>query len=208
MEQRLGRDVNNVVFMGMGEPLLNGANVLKSIRALNHPKMRGLGGRHITVSTSGIAPGIRDLADQGPELRLALSLTTADEELRNRLMPMSRSNPLAALRDALGYYQSRNRRRRITLDAVLLSGINTRREDAEALGRFAKGLNTVINLIPWNPVEGLSFEGRPLREPEGRELSRFTGALKSQGLKVTLRYRKGRNISGACGQLGSAEDLT
>jgi 23S rRNA (adenine2503-C2)-methyltransferase len=195
-------EIANIVIMGMGEPLLNLEELRRALAVLTDPGGLRLSPRRITLSTCGIVAGIRDLADRGPELRLALSLTTADESLRGRLMPISRSNPLAALREALGYYQDRCRRR-ITLETVLLSGINTRREDANALGRFAEGLNTVINLIPWNSVEGLSFEGRPLREPEGRELSRFAAFLQSRGLKVTLRRRKGRNIYGACGQLGN-----
>jgi 23S rRNA (adenine2503-C2)-methyltransferase len=192
----------NIVLMGMGEPLLNLEALRRALAVLTDPQGLHLSPRRITLSTCGVAAGIRDLADRGPEIRLALSLTTADESLREQLMPMSRSNPLAALREALGYYQDRCRRR-ITLEAVLLSGINTRREDADALGRFAEGLNTVINLIPWNSVEGLCFKGRPLREPDGRELSRFAASLKRRGCKVTLRHRKGRNIYGACGQLGS-----
>jgi 23S rRNA (adenine2503-C2)-methyltransferase len=192
-------ETSHVVFMGMGEPLLNLGELRRTLGVLTAPEGLGISPRRFTLSTGGLGAGIRDLADHGPQLRLAVSLTTADEALRKRLMP--RSSPLPALKEALRYYQKKHPRR-ITLEAVLLGGLNTRREDAETLGSFAQGLNVVVNLIPWNPVEGMVFEGRPLREPGGRELAQFTARLEERGLKVTRRYRKGRGISGACGQLG------
>jgi 23S rRNA (adenine2503-C2)-methyltransferase len=193
--------IANIVVMGMGEPLLNLRELRRALSVLSDGEGLGLSLRRITVSTSGIVAGIRDLADRGPPVRLALSLTTADPILREALMPLSRGNPLPALKEALIYYQ-RKQKRRITLEAVLLGGINTRREDAEALFRFAAGLDAVVNLIPWNPVEGMEFRGLPLREPAGGELEGFTERLTKGGLKVTRRFRKGLGISGACGQLG------
>jgi 23S rRNA (adenine2503-C2)-methyltransferase len=192
----------NVVFMGMGEPLLNLGEIRRALAVLTDREGLGMSPRRFTLSTSGAGAGIRELADGGPGLRLAVSLTTADEALRKRLMP--RANPLPALKEDLRYYQKKHPRR-ITLEAALLGGVNTRPEDAEALAAFAKGLNVAVNLIPWNPVEGLCFEGRPIREPGGREIARFTAQLETRGLKVTRRYRKGRGISGACGQLGSLQ---
>ncbi|MDR2184852.1 MAG: 23S rRNA (adenine(2503)-C(2))-methyltransferase RlmN [Treponema sp.] len=199
--------IDNIVIMGMGEPLFNLGALRKALTVLTSPEGLGISRRRITLSTCGIAGGIRDLAGGGPDLRLALSLTTAEEDLRKRLMPITRSNPLGEVKEALRCYQ-RIRRRRITLEAVLLGGINTRREDAEAMARFARGLETVVNLIPWNPVEGLCFEGRPLREPEEEEAAGFARELGRLGLKVTRRYRKGRGIAGACGQLGTARPET
>jgi 23S rRNA (adenine2503-C2)-methyltransferase len=160
--------------------------------------------RRITLSTSGIVEGIRELADRGPETRLALSLTTADDELRSRLMPINKTNSLDRLKEALVYYQKRYKKR-ITLEAVLLKGLNTRLEDAKALKNFAQGLETIINLIPWNPVEDLSLEGEALQEPTEAEVERFALELERRGLAVTRRYRKGRGVAGACGQLGSTE---
>jgi 23S rRNA (adenine2503-C2)-methyltransferase len=119
-------------------------------------------------------------------------------------MPVARANPLPALKEALLAYQE-HAGQRVTLEAVLLGGLNTRIEDAEALANFARGLEAVINLIPWNPVEGMNFEGRPIVEPEAAELVRFRERLEKLGLKVTMRLRKGRNIGGACGQLGVLE---
>jgi 23S rRNA (adenine2503-C2)-methyltransferase len=193
--------VSNIVIMGMGEPLLNLEELRRALSLLFDPRGLGISPRRVTLSTSGIVEGIRDLADKGPPLRLAVSLTSAREELRNRLMPIGRKNPLPLLKDALRYYQ-RKTGRRVTLEAVLLGGLNTGREEAAALAAFASGIGTMVNLIPWNPVEGLSFQGRPLREPSPAELRSFTAELGRRGLKFSFRYRKGRNIAGACGQLG------
>jgi 23S rRNA (adenine2503-C2)-methyltransferase len=185
----------------MGEPLLNLGELRRALAFLSDERGLNFSKRRITVSTCGIVPGIRELAEKGPDVRLALSLTTADPALRERLMPISGNHPLPRVKEALAYYQ-KERGRRITLEAVLLSGLNTRREDASALAAFARGLDAVVNLIPWNPVEGLTFEGRPLKEPGEREVREFTRALEEKGLKVTRRRRKGRGVGGACGQLG------
>jgi 23S rRNA (adenine2503-C2)-methyltransferase len=117
-------------------------------------------------------------------------------------MPVSKHNPLPKLKEALLHYQ-KQQDRRITLEAVLLGGINTRQKDIDALVLFAKGLDCVINLIPWNSVEGLLLEGKPLTEPKNLEVDTFLRQLERRGLNVTRRYRKGKSISGACGQLGS-----
>ena len=137
-------------------------------------------------------------------MRLALSLTTADSELRERLMPVTRTNPLKEVKAALEKYQ-KSENRRVTLEMVLLGGVNTRQKDVEELERFAGGLDVIVNLIPWNPVEGMFFEGRALREPGERELAAFTGLLEKRGIAYTCRRRKGRGICGACGQLGAAD---
>jgi 23S rRNA (adenine2503-C2)-methyltransferase len=193
--------ISRIVVMGMGEPLLNLAELRRALQLLMDPRGCGISKRRITVSTCGIVEGIRELAREGPDVRLALSLTTADADLRGELMPVTRENPLSQVKEALRYYQGK-RDRRITLEAVLLGGLNTRREDAAALAAFARGLDAVVNLIPWNPVEGLCFRGQPLREPGEGELAAFEGELQKRGLKVTRRRRKGREVGGACGQLG------
>jgi 23S rRNA (adenine2503-C2)-methyltransferase len=187
--------------MGMGEPLLNLEELRRALGILFDPRGLGISPRRVTLSTSGIVESIRDLADKGPPLRLALSLTSAREELRNRLMPIGRENPLPLLKEALLYYQQKTGRR-VTLEAVLLGGLNTGKEEAAAMAAFASGLGLIINLIPWNPVEGLAFEGRPLRKPSPAELRNFTAELEGRGLKLSLRYRKGLAVAGACGQLG------
>jgi 23S rRNA (adenine2503-C2)-methyltransferase len=194
-------EIQGIVVMGMGEPLLNLAELRKACAFLCHRDGPGLSPRRITVSTSGEAGGIRDLADKGPPVRLALSLTTADGKLREALMPAAKNNPLPLIKEALLYFQEKGGGR-ITLEAVLLGGINTRREDALAMASFARGLDAVVNLIPWNPVAGLAFEGRPLKEPQSKETAAFARLLENAGLKVTRRYRRGRGVLGACGQLG------
>ncbi len=206
------RAISNLVIMGMGEPLLN----IDALRdALNFiigrdaaaPGSAVVSGRRITISTCGIAAGIRDLADKGPDVRLAVSLTTADESLREKLMPITKSNPLPEVKEALLYYQ-RKHPKRITLEAVLLGGVNTRAKDADMLAHFAKGLDAVVNVIPWNPVPGACADGVPLCEPERAEVEEFVAALQRRRLHVTQRYEKGRGVAGACGQLGSVSSLT
>jgi 23S rRNA (adenine2503-C2)-methyltransferase len=197
---------SNIVFMGMGEPLLNFDSVAKAAAILTHKDCFALSARRITVSTAGIAAGIRRMADELPELRLALSLTTAREALRARLMPVGKTNPLASVRDALVYWQEKTGKR-ATLEAALLGGINTSTEDARAMADFAREIGQgrarpLINLIPWNPAAGLAVEGEPLRTPGAKEAAAFEAALKGFGLNVELRRKKGRGVAGACGQLG------
>ena len=192
--------IANIVVMGMGEPLLNWAELRRALAVITCVKGLNFSRRRITVSTCGIAQGITDLADQGPAVRLALSLTTADENLRRRLMPITAREPLAKVKKALRHFQD-SCGGRITLEAVLLGGINTRDEDAAGMAQFARGLDAAVNLIPWNPVKGFAFEGKPLREPAAAEIESFTQRLKALGLNVTRRYRRGRGVMGACGQL-------
>jgi 23S rRNA (adenine2503-C2)-methyltransferase len=194
-------DISHIVIMGMGEPLLNLDELRKALVFICDEKGLNISKRRITLSTSGIAAGIHDLADKGPNIRLAVSLTTAREDLRELLMPVTRSNPLPALRESLVYYQKQTRNR-VTLEAVLLGSVNTTAADADAMAEFAGGLDVIVNLIPWNPVEGLLFDGRPFRPPSAKETVSFAGMLEKRGLKVTRRYEKGREVSGACGQLG------
>lgn len=188
--------LDNIVFMGMGEPLLNLDALRKSIAVLTDKRGRNLSSRRITVSTVGIVSGIYDLADKGPAVRLALSLTTADEETRKELMPASLTNSLRDLRQAISYYIEKTGKR-VTLEAVLLSGKNMSEKNADSLIAFAKDLDVHVNLIPWNPVEGL-----PFATPDARETAQFVSRLEKGGLNVTLRMHRGKSISGACGQLG------
>jgi len=151
--------IDNIVIMGMGEPLLNLENLRKAISIFTNEM--NISKRRITVSTCGICEGLFDIAKKGPFIRLALSLTTADEHLRQKLMPITRTNPLKKIKEALILFQ-KNSGSRITLEIPLLGGINTREKDALSIAEFAKGLSVVINIIPWNPVAELKFEGKPL----------------------------------------------
>ena len=194
--EKVAGKLDNIVFMGMGEPMLNLKEIRKAIQILSHKDGRNLSVRRITLSTSGIISGIYDLADNGPELRLAVSLTAATQELREKLMPIAKSNPLPELSKAIRYYIEKTGRR-CTLEAALLSGVNTRKEDAAAMKAFAGDMPVHINLIPWNPVEGLEY-----KEPSVSECNAFIKELKRLSLNVTQRTRRGRKIGGACGQLG------
>ena len=197
--------IANIVIMGMGEPLLNLAELRRALAVITSAKGLNFSRRRITVSTCGIAQGIVDLADNGPAVRLALSLTTADEDLRRRLMPITASQSLQEVKKALLYFQERGGGR-VTLEAVLLGGVNTRPEDAFSIANFAKGLDAVINLIPWNPVKGLELEGKAICQPSASEVETFTRELEKLGLKVTRRFRRGRGVMGACGQLGGRRE--
>jgi len=193
--------IGNIVIMGMGEPLLNLAQLRKSIAVFTDPSGLNFSKRRITVSTCGIYGSLFDIAENGPYVRLALSLTTADEELRQKLMPVTAVNPLQKIKEAVILFQ-RNGGGRITLEIPLLGGVNTRDHDAVSITHFAEGIESVINIIPWNPVEGLKFGDNALSEPSKKEIVDFIKKLESYGLKVTTRHHKGRGVLGACGQLG------
>ncbi|MBS7261703.1 MAG: 23S rRNA (adenine(2503)-C(2))-methyltransferase RlmN [Treponema sp.] len=198
LEEKAG-PLDNIVFMGMGEPMQNLDGIRKAIEILSSPDGRSLSKKRITLSTSGIIKGIYDLADNGPHIRLAVSLTTADEELRKELMPVTNGNSLKELRKAISYYAEKSGKR-VTLEAALLHDKNTSEESAKNMIEFAKGIDVNVNLIPWNPVATL-----PFTEPGSNEVHRFVERLEKAGLNVTLRTKRGRKIGGACGQLGIAK---
>jgi 23S rRNA (adenine2503-C2)-methyltransferase len=188
-------EIQNIVLMGMGEPMLNLEQVRKAIEVLHHPDGNNISLRRFTISTCGIEEGIRDLALRGPHVRLALSLNTADEALRVTLMPCTGKYPLKKVKDALLLYQKKTKQR-ITLEIVLMKNVNDRPEDITALFEFIPPLKTSINLIPWNPVSGM-----PYSRPDSKKIMRFKKSLQSAGINVTQRYLKGRRINAACGQL-------
>ncbi|MCL2264416.1 MAG: 23S rRNA (adenine(2503)-C(2))-methyltransferase RlmN [Treponema sp.] len=193
--------IDNIVIMGMGEPFLNMDNLRKAVAFFNDSAGMNFSRRRITVSTCGICESLFDVANNGPFFRLALSLTTADELLRNKLMPVTKTNPLYKIKEALLLFQKKSGER-ITLEVPLLGGVNTREIDASSIADFSKGLDTIINIIPWNPAANLEFEGKPLREPDKKEIHEFIKMLESRRLNVTKRLHKGRSVMGACGQLG------
>ena len=197
LEEIAGK-LDNIVFMGMGEPMQNLDGIRKAIEILCHKDGRALSSKRITLSTCGVVSGIYDLADNGPHIRLAVSLTTANEDLRKELMPVAKSsaNSLAELKKAINYYAEKSGKR-VTLEAALLHQKNTDEVSAQNMSNFAKGLDVNINLIPWNPVSILPFE-----EPSNNEVHNFVAKLEKAGLNITLRTRRGRTIGGACGQLG------
>jgi 23S rRNA (adenine2503-C2)-methyltransferase len=189
------RIVNNLVIMGMGEPLANYDNLLQALRILNAPWGGRIGARKITISTSGLAPQIRRLADEPFQFRLAISLHGATDEVRGKIMPVNTKYPLHELVAAAEYYQ-RKKERRITLEYILLAGVNDRPGDAKALAPLARRLHAKVNLIPYNRVEGL-----PWSRPSEKVQETFAALLKRQNVQATLRREKGEEIDAACGQL-------
>ena len=200
LEKKSG-PLDNIVFMGMGEPMQNLGAIRKAVELLSDKEGRNLSTRRITLSTCGLIKGIHELADEGPQVRLAVSLTTADPELRESLMPVTKGNPLPELKKAIQYYIEKTGKR-VTLEAALLSNQNTSKESARRMIDFASGMDVYINLIPWNPVETL-----PFNTPSQNECRTFVRQLEDAGLKVNLRMRRGAKIGGACGQLGNSKAL-
>lgn len=195
IEELAGERVNNIVFMGMGEPLANYANLMQAIAIINAPWGIGLGARHITLSTSGLAPQIRQLADQPLQIRLAISLHGATDEVRQQIMPVNRKYPLETLLAACEYYVAR-KKQRLTFEYILIDQVNDRLTDAEALAKAAARVDAKVNCIPYNKVEGLPW----VRPSETRQ-DAFMKVLKRAGTSATLRREKGHDIAAACGQL-------
>jgi 23S rRNA (adenine2503-C2)-methyltransferase len=194
IEKFCGERIDNVVFMGMGEPLANLRNVLRAIRIINAPWGLGIGARHITISTSGLAPQIRELAKEPTQFRLALSLHGATDEVRSRIMPVNRKYPLKVLLEACNYYVAK--KGRLTFEYILIAGVNDTDEQARELSKIARRLSAKINLIPYNTVDGLEWS-RPSRARQ----EKFQSILREHGVTATLRREKGHDIAAACGQL-------
>jgi 23S rRNA (adenine2503-C2)-methyltransferase len=189
------RFIDNLVIMGMGEPLANYDNLLKALRILNAPWGGGIGARKITISTSGLAPQIRKLADEPLQFRLALSLHGATDETRNKIMPVNRKYPLKELTAACDYYQKK-KGRMITFEYILIASVNDGLSQIAPLAKLARTLNAKVNLIPYNKVEDLPWE-RPTEAVQ----EAFLAALEKQKVTATLRREKGHDIDAACGQL-------
>lgn len=190
-----GRLVNNLVIMGMGEPLANYDHLLKALAILNAPWGGGIGARKITISTSGLAPQIRRLAKEPFQFRLAISLHGATDEVRSRIMPVNRKHPLHELAAACEEY-IQQKGKMITLEYILIAGVNDSLDQVKPLSELARRLNAKVNLIPYNRVEGLSWErpSQPVQEA-------FLAALEHRRIAATLRREKGHDIDAACGQL-------
>jgi 23S rRNA (adenine2503-C2)-methyltransferase len=195
VEEHSGEKANNIVFMGMGEPFANYDNLLKAIEILNAPWGPGVGARSMTVSTSGLVPRIRDFADQPLQVRLAISLHGATDEVRSKIMPINRRFPLTDLLGACEYYSER-KKQRITFEYILIRGVNDTEDQALALTAHAIRLKAKINLIPYNQVDGLDWQ-----RPTETSQERFLDFLSRRNLAVTLRREKGHDIAAACGQL-------
>ncbi len=189
--------ISNVVYMGMGEPLANYDAVVKSVRILNHPEGKNIGIRHLTVSTSGIAPAIKKLADEKLHPRLAISLNAPTDDLRTSIMPINNKYPIAVLMDAVKAYQCKVKER-VTFEYVLIKGFNDSVQRASQLVKLLRGFKCNVNLIEYNPHPGCKFKGS-----EKDVISKFSDILESAGIETAVRFRRGRAICAACGQLGA-----
>ena len=192
-----GRRITNVVYMGMGEPLLNLPAVIESARLLLHPRAFGLGPRKLTVSTAGVASRIAALVRAVP-VNLAVSLHATTDAVRDRLVPLNRRFPIAVLLETLRALPELGPRRPVLFEYTLIEGVNDALEDARRLARLVQVLPSKVNLIPMNPHRDSSD-----RPPDAEVASRFAGELARRGVTVTLRRPRGRDIDAACGQLAA-----
>ncbi|MCD6532446.1 23S rRNA (adenine(2503)-C(2))-methyltransferase RlmN [bacterium] len=190
-----GNDLTNVVFMGMGEPLDNLDAVLDAIRVMVADVGFGLGLRKILISTVGIPEGIKKIMQTDVRPKLAISLNAPDDELRSKLMPVNKKYPIRTLVELVPEY-AKYSRRWVTFEYVLFGGVNDSLEHAHKLVQLIAGLPAKVNLIPYNEVEGIEF-----RRPDDRDVLRFQSYLLANSIVATIRYSKGRDIHGACGQL-------
>jgi len=193
----VGQRLTNVVFMGMGEPLLNVERVLDAAAAITDRARFGLGARHITISTSGVLPGIERMIAAGPTYTLAVSLHAARPELRDVLVPLNRRWPVAEVVEAAREH-SRATGRRITYETTMIGGINDTAEDAEAMAELLRGDHAHVNLIPMNQVAHTPWSASP-----AQVIERFATRLRSAGIQTTIRWNRGQEVGAACGQLAA-----
>ncbi len=196
------RKVTNVVFMGMGEPLLNFDNVMDAIDVLLDDFAYGLSKRRVTVSTSGILPAMQRMSERN-DVQLAISWHASDDKLRDELVPINKKYPLKALTQACHeFMKNRSPRARLTIEYVMLAGVNDSKEDAEKLIKCLRGLSVLVNLIPFNPFENSGYS-----TSSGNAVRRFQDVLMKAGLTTVIRKTRGEDIDAACGQLvGKVED--
>lgn len=198
-EENYQQPLSNIVYMGMGEPLLNYANVLKSVEHITSPQGLNMSPKRITVSTAGIARMIKKLGDDEVKFNLALSLHAANDVKRNEIMPINESNTLDALRDALKYYFQKTKNR-VTYEYIVFHNFNDSLQDAEELYRFTKHLPSKVNIIEYNPISEADFVNT-----EEDKLTKFAQYLEKRGVTVMVRRSRGKDIDAACGQLAIKE---
>jgi len=191
------RPLSNIVFMGMGEPLMNYNNVLKSIDKITSDEGLGMSPKRITVSTSGVPKMIKKMADDGVKFNLAVSLHSAIDEIRTSIMPFNETFPLRDLREALEYWYDKTKNR-ITYEYVVWEGINDRKEDVEALVKFCKFAPSKVNLIEYNPIDDGEFQ-----QASNQAIDMYVDILEANRITVTVRRSRGKDIDAACGQLAN-----
>lgn len=201
-ESRLyhNRPLSNIVFMGMGEPLMNYPNVLKAIDMITSPEGLGMSAKRITVSTSGVPKMIRKLADDEVKFKLAVSLHSARDEVRSRIMPFSENFPLKDLRESLEYWY-RKTKSRITYEYVVWKDVNDKKEDIDALVRFCKYVPSKVNLIEYNAIDDGNF-----RQADPEAIDAYIAALERNDIVVKVRRSRGKDIDAACGQLANKNE--
>lgn len=200
IEEELGERISHVVVMGIGEPFDNYDNLINFLKIINHPKGMAIGARHITISTCGVIPKIKEFSNLGLQFNLAISLHAPNNEIRDKIMPINKVYPLDLLIPVLEEYYN-NTSRRITFEYVLLEGINDGVEQAIELSNLVKNLNCYINLIPYNETNNLNF-----KKSSTIQIMKFYDILKKNKINVTIRKEFGGNISAACGQLRSKKE--
>ncbi len=202
-ESRLYFDkpLSNIVFMGMGEPLMNYKNVLKSIEMITSPEGLGMSPKRITVSTSGVPKMIKKMADEDVKFKLAVSLHSAIDEVRTSIMPFNANFPLEDLREALEYWYAKTKSR-ITYEYVVWKGINDKRKDVEALVKFCKYVPCKVNLIEYNDIGDETFKQAPSETTD-----MYIDALERNRISVTVRRSRGKDIDAACGQLANKSEV-
>lgn len=195
VQKDLGERISNIVMMGIGEPLDNYDEVLKFLEIVNHLSGLNIGHRHITLSTCGLVPKIKDLADRQLQITLSVSLHAADDETRSEIMPVNRRYSISQLMEACRYYIKKTNRR-ISFEYTLISGVNDNSAEAEKLLKLLHGMLCHVNLIPVNPVKETGF-----KQGSRAKIEKFQRILESGGISATIRREMGADISAACGQL-------
>ena len=194
-KSKFGKPLSNIVYMGMGEPLLNYDNLIKSTKLISSDDGLAMSPKRITVSTAGISKMIKKLADDNVKFNLALSLHTADNDKRNRIMPINESIDLDKLEESVKYFFEKTGTR-ITYEYILFDGVNDSIEDADLLSKFCKKVPCKVNLIEYNPVDGF-----PFKKSSSNKTNKFIEFLENKNIIVNLRRSKGKDINAACGQL-------
>ena len=197
VEEHLGERISHVVLMGIGEPFDNYENVMKFIDIINHPKGMAIGARHITISTCGIIPKIKEFMKEKRQVNLAISLHAPNDALRSRLMPINKAYPLTELIPVLKEYVDETHRR-LTFEYIMLKGINDQKVHAIELAKLLRGINCYVNLIPYNETSHIEYE-----KSSKERILQFYDTLKKEKINVTIRREFGSKVMAACGQLRS-----